>query len=58
MRDVSILIADMLWALIFFSTFYFNFLGQYVKQIHPQMRKGLLTVIGYYCMAAILWQFT
>ncbi len=57
MRDVSILIADLGWTAIFFSAFYFKFLAEYLMEF-PQIRKGLLTVVGYYCMAAILWQFT
>ena len=57
MRDVSILIADLGWTAIFFSAFYIKFLEEYLMEF-PQIRKGLLTVVGYYFMAAILWQFT
>ena len=57
MRDVSILIADLGWTAIFFSAFYFKFLAEYLMEF-PQIRKGLIMVVGYYCAAAILWQFT
>ena len=59
MRETSILIADVGWALIFFLVcFIFKFTGEYMMEEFPQIRKGLLTVVGYYFMAAILWQFT
>ena len=58
MRDVSILIADLLWMSLFFSVFYFRYFGEYLIEMYPQVRKGLLATVGYYCMAAILWQFT
>jgi|TARA_A100001391_G_C4988718_1_gene257463 hypothetical protein len=58
MRETSILIADVGWTLIFFSLFYFKFTGEYLMEEFPQIRKGLLTVVGYYFMAAMLWQLT